>query len=669
MPPKPRARAGRAEVRRGAFSHRRAIGRESPNTAGLPGYDPGVGLTAGERFAGFRIIRPLGAGGMGEVYLVEHPRLPRLEALKVLSAELSLDAEYRQRFAREADLAAKLWHPHIVEVRDRGESGGQLWISMAYVDGQDAGRLLAQKYPAGMPADEVIPIVSAVAAALDYAHGQGTLHRDVKPANIFLSAQDADGQSRVLLGDFGIARDLADPAGMTATGMTLGTLAYSAPEQLNGDPLDGRADQYALAATAYHLLAGTPLFPVTNPVAAISRHLTAPPPQISATHPDLAPMDDVLDKALSKNPDDRYPRCGDFAQALAAAASGAGLSASAPTQQAPVPPPLPARAALPTTTRQGRRWLLPAVLGAAVALLAGILLAKPWAGEPAAPGADPTKEAAGPVGSQQQSVTPGGPAVPPRSDPDLGLDVAISRPSCDGTGIVVLDSATTPGRYQQDIARALANNPGAAYLRTDLSCPSLRQLSDDGNPIYAVYRTAGTTTASLCAAVAAAGPGTYGRWLDTTSDPDTPVECPKTPAADAITDAIPADYLAPGRSDFYLWAYSVSPLRECGIFELRPNTAATSFAVSCDARFPPGTTAPTWTPGLGNEANLVRIIPPKGPEIGTGEGGALRGRTMPPNHRIKVGEISCTTLPDNGVECSAPTGRFRIEDGALVEQS
>lgn len=252
---------------------------------------------------------------MGDVYLVEHPRLPRLEALKVLAAELSLDAEYRQRFAREADLAAKLWHPHIVEVRDRGESGGQLWISMAYVDGQDAGRLLTQKYPAGMPADEVIPIVSAVAAALDYAHGQGTLHRDVKPANIFISAPDDSGNSRVLLGDFGIARDLADPAGMTATGMTLGTLAYSAPEQLNGDPLDGRADQYALAATAYHLLSGTPLFPVTNPVAAISRHLTAPPPQISATHPDLAPMDDVLAKALSKNPDDRYPRCGDFAVA------------------------------------------------------------------------------------------------------------------------------------------------------------------------------------------------------------------------------------------------------------------------------------------------------------------------------------------------------------------
>lgn len=301
-----------------------------------------MGLTAGERFAGFRVIRPLGAGGMGEVYLVEHPRLPREEALKVLSPQLSADPDYRLRFAREADMAGKLWHPNIVEVRDRGESDGQLWISMAHVDGQDAARLLSRKYPAGMPPEEVIAIVSAVASALDYAHEKGALHRDVKPANIFLSAPDAAGEHRVLLGDFGIARDLADPAGMTATGTTLGTLAYSAPEQLSGDPLDGRADQYALAATAHHLLTGAPLFPVTNPVAAISRHLTAPPPKVSATHPHLAALDGVLARALSKNPDDRYPCCRDFAQELAAASAGRGHSTSEPTQRAPVPrPPAP----------------------------------------------------------------------------------------------------------------------------------------------------------------------------------------------------------------------------------------------------------------------------------------------------------------------------------------
>ena len=606
---------------------------------------------------------------MGQVYLVEHPRLPRQEALKVLSPQWSADPGYRMRFAREADMAGKLWHPNIVEVRDRGEVDGQLWISMAYVDGQDAARLLAEKYPAGMPADQVALIVSAVASALDYAHDKGTLHRDVKPANIFLSAPDGAGESRVLLGDFGIARDLADPAGMTATGMTLGTLAYCAPEQLNGDTLDGRADQYALAATAHHLLTGMPLFPVTNPVAAISRHLTAPPPKVSASHPHLAAMDGVLAKALAKIPDDRYPRCGDFAQALAAAAGR--HSASDPTQQAFVPPPSPAPAAATVERPRRQNRLLPAALGAAAALAFALVLWKPWEGQapPLSSQSDPSTTPAVTPGDQQPSRSHHGPTVPPRSDPDLGLDVPISRPSCDGTGIVVLDSATTPGRYQQDVARALFNNPGASYLRTDLSCPSLRQLSDDGNPIYAVYRTAGTTIASLCAAAAAAGPGTYGRWLDTTSDPDTPVECPRKPAATDVDDATAAAYLAPGRTDSYLWAYSVSPLRECGIFEATRNSAVTSFAVSCDADFPPGTTAPTWTPGLGNEANRVQIVPPKGAEIGTGEGGIIRGRTMPPNHRITVGDISCTTLPDNGVECSAPTGRFRIEDGVLAASS
>ena len=634
------------------------------------GYDPTVGLTAGEHFAGFRIIRPLGAGGMGEVYLVAHPRLPRQEALKVLSPELSADPGYRQRFASEADLAARLWHPNIVEVRDRGDADGQLWISMAYVDGHDAARLLAQKYPAGMPAEQVIPVVAAVASALDYAQGKGTLHRDVKPANIFVSSATSSAESRVLLGDFGIARDLADPAGMTATGMTLGTLAYSAPEQLNGYPLDGRADQYALAATTHHLLTGAPLFAVTNPVAAISRHLSAAPPKVSATHPELAPVDDVLAKALSKNPTDRYPRCADFAQALAAAATGSPsvISPNAPTQQAPVSPPSAAPAVTaPPARGQQPRWILPAALGAVAALIVGLVLWRPWAGDGTEP-SNPTTSAEASDRSGGRTAASQGPAVPSKSDPDLGLDVPMSRPACDGTGIVILDSATTPGRYQHDIARALSNNPGASYLRTDLACPSLRQQSDDGNPIYAVYRAAGSTKGQLCAAVRAAGPGTYGRWLDTTSDPDTPVECPTKGTAANVVDVDPAAYLPPGRDDVYLWGYSVSPFRECGIFSLSANNSA-PFAVSCYADFPPGTTPATRIPGLGNQANRVEIRPPKGVEFASGEGGVDRGRPMSPNSRITVGEVSCTTLPGNGVECNASTGGFRIENGAITATS
>src|SRR6185312_14233778 len=120
-------------------------------------------LWIGETFAGYRVLRLLGSGGMGEVYLAEHPRLPRRDALKILPPQVSSDADYRDRFLREADLAASLWHPHIIRVNDRGEFNNQLWIAMDYVDGMDAGQLLAQRYPAGMPVELVTEIVSAVA--------------------------------------------------------------------------------------------------------------------------------------------------------------------------------------------------------------------------------------------------------------------------------------------------------------------------------------------------------------------------------------------------------------------------------------------------------------------------------------------------------------------------
>ena len=225
---------------------------------------------------------------MGEVYLAQHPRLPRRDALKILGTDVSADDDYRQRFIREADLAAELWHPNIVQVHDRGEFNGQLWISMDFVGGTDAASLLRDRYPVGMPADEVTTIIAAIASGLDYAHRHDLLHRDVKPANILLGNPE-DGEQRILLGDFGIARNIGDISGLTATNMTIGTLPYAAPEQLMDEPIDGRADQYALAATAYHLLTGTPPFPDSNPAVVISRHLTAAPPALADTRPDSRP--------------------------------------------------------------------------------------------------------------------------------------------------------------------------------------------------------------------------------------------------------------------------------------------------------------------------------------------------------------------------------------------
>src|SRR5690242_2604750 len=273
-------------------------------------------IAEGQVIAGYTILRSLGAGGMGEVYLAQHPRLPRRDALKVLSASVCSESEYRQRFNREADIAATLWHPHIVEVHDRGDVDGQLWISMDYVEGTDAGRLLAESYQEGMPPDEVARIVTAVAGALDYAHSKGLLHRDVKPANILMTDDDADG-ARIMLADFGIARWIDESSTLTGTNMTVGTVAYSAPEQLKGEEIDGRADQYALAATAFQLLTGTPPFQHSNPAVVISQHLTADPPKIGTRRPELAGLGPVFDKALAKSPRDRYDKCIDFARALA----------------------------------------------------------------------------------------------------------------------------------------------------------------------------------------------------------------------------------------------------------------------------------------------------------------------------------------------------------------
>jgi serine/threonine protein kinase, bacterial len=336
-------------------------------------------LNDGDVFAGYTIVRQLGSGGMGEVYLAQHPRLPRRDALKVLPAALTADSDYRQRFSREADHAAELWHPHIVGIHDRGEFEGQLWLSMDYVEGTDAAELLRGRYPSGLPKALAFEIVSAVADALDYAHLRGFLHRDVKPANILLTGDDPRGR-RIMLADFGIARQIGDISGLTATNMVMGTTAYSAPEQLVGSDIDGRADQYALGCTAFHLLTGSAPYQNSSAAVVITQHLSAPPPSIGERRPDLADLSAVITRVLAKSPADRYPSCSDFAAALTgqpgvgAAETVASRAAAGPTTpvsaQAETAPPNPKR-----------RRLRPAVLLAALAILLLLAVAGVVGGE------------------------------------------------------------------------------------------------------------------------------------------------------------------------------------------------------------------------------------------------------------------------------------------------
>lgn len=291
----------------------------------------------GEHFAGYTIIRLVGRGGMGEIYLARHPHLPRNEALKVLPAELSRDPMYRQRFVKEAEHASSVVHPSIVTIFNSGEYDGHLWIAMEYIDGIDALRLLRQT-PQGLDTPTVIAIVRAVGAALDRAHATGLLHRDVKPANILLQGVGGP-EPRVLLADFGIAKSEQDVSHLTSTNVFLGTVAYAAPEQLLGDPVDARADQYALAATVFELLTGRPPFQGAGTASIIAGHLQSMPPRPSTLRPGISgSVDPVFGRALAKEPDRRYGSCREFAAELERALAAPPLSKE-PTVRAPTPAP------------------------------------------------------------------------------------------------------------------------------------------------------------------------------------------------------------------------------------------------------------------------------------------------------------------------------------------
>ncbi|WP_338770688.1 ABC transporter substrate-binding protein [Nocardia vulneris] len=300
-------------------------------------------LRAGEIFAGYVVERRLGRGGMGSVYLARHPRLPRRIALKLLSSNLHADREMLARFEREAELVARLDHPNIVAVYDRGIDDDTRWISMQYVDGTDAGAL----DPRSLAPRRAIQIVAETAKALDYAHAVGVLHRDVKPANILLARATAGQDERILLTDFGIARLRDESQQLTRTGMFAATLAYASPEQLSAGPVDHRSDQYALACTLFWLLTGTAPFAADSPAGLIAGHLQQPPPAVSDRRPGLPPaLNTVLARALAKTPAERFASCTEFATAALHASSDLApneLAAPPTTPQAWVPPAEPSQ--------------------------------------------------------------------------------------------------------------------------------------------------------------------------------------------------------------------------------------------------------------------------------------------------------------------------------------
>ncbi|PKZ66185.1 serine/threonine protein kinase [Gordonia terrae] len=329
-----------------------------------------MSLQPGTEFAGYTVVRKIGAGGMGEVYLVRHPRLPRHDVIKLLAEHVSNDPTFRARFTREADLAAQLDHPCIVSVYDRGEVDGRLWISMQYVPGTDAAALLATS-PRGLPLADVAAVGDAIGAALDHAHRCGLLHRDVKPANILLSGEESDPRSpgsavrrRIRLADFGIARSTdAGATSLTSTDLVIGSFPYSSPEQLSAGSLDARSDVYSLSCSVFELLTGTVPFTARTPAMMIHHHLSTPPPEVSALRPDVPrAVAAVVRSGLAKDPADRPSSAGVFAAELRSAidtttfvpAPGARRAAQfTPTVRAPTAA-IPATAAVPPRGRASR---------------------------------------------------------------------------------------------------------------------------------------------------------------------------------------------------------------------------------------------------------------------------------------------------------------------------
>jgi Protein kinase domain len=308
---------------------------------------PGLaGFRAGSVLAGYRLEAQVGSGGMAVVFRARDQRLNRLVALKILAPTVAADAAFRRRFIAESRAAAAVDDPHVIPVHEAGEASGVLFIAMRFVTGGDLRRVLERE--GALPARRAAEFISPVASALDAAHRAGLVHRDVKPANILVDASP-DRPDHVYLSDFGVSKGALSL--VSVTGQFVGTPGYSAPEQIQGRAVDGRADQYALACVAYQLLTGSVPFERDQPMAVMLAHLSEPPPSLAERRPGLpAAADQVLAKALAKVPEKRYASCRGFADALREALglppyTSPGTAAPGdPGTQVSVQPGLPGRA-------------------------------------------------------------------------------------------------------------------------------------------------------------------------------------------------------------------------------------------------------------------------------------------------------------------------------------
>ena len=278
----------------------------------------------------FELQREIGRGGMGIVYLALDVKLDRLVAVKVLPERLAAAPEVRERFLREARMAAKLSHPNIVPIYRADELAGVAFFVMGYVNGPSLAERMAER--GALPAREIAPLLRDVALALGYAHARGVIHRDVKPENILIEPDP----ERALVTDFGIAR-LAETSPLTGTGQVLGTVHYMSPEQANGEKLDGRSDLYSLGVVAFRALTGRLPFDHDSAIAVLVAHASKAPPRVRDVHPAVpAALASVIDRCLAKDPSARYQTGAELASAIDEAAAELASDPAALVRATPV---------------------------------------------------------------------------------------------------------------------------------------------------------------------------------------------------------------------------------------------------------------------------------------------------------------------------------------------
>jgi serine/threonine protein kinase len=279
----------------------------------------GARLEQGTELGGYRVEGQIGQGGMGVVYRVTNVALNRIYALKALAPELAEDEQFRSRFQREMRIAASLEHPNVVRIHYAGEQDGFLFLAMDYIDGDDLRRVVLRD--GAMDPARAVEILTQVASALDAAHTKGLVHRDIKPGNILLATRD--GEERAFLTDFGLAKRSNTLAELTMTGTVVGTADYMAPEQVMGEATDARTDIYALGCVFFQMVTGKVPYEREKTLATMFAHVHDPPPPltapISTEYPEFAP---VVERALAKQPGDRYLSAGDLARDAAAALIG-----------------------------------------------------------------------------------------------------------------------------------------------------------------------------------------------------------------------------------------------------------------------------------------------------------------------------------------------------------